>query len=180
MTVNNSANLGFLMIVSASAVITFSIHVFLVRICGFFKKPFVRQKGVFISFVLGFIPVIYMFFMWSGDPVVKDRFQILYSGGYLFIVYAVSSYVYAHIFNLSETSRRIRILTECAKAGPLGKEELTAKYTYDEMVSNRLKRLEELGVLRLRGGRYTVKRGFLLLAARMVFGLRPLFFPLDS
>jgi len=166
-----------LIIVILSILIPFFIHIFLVRLCGLFKKPFSRQKGVIASFVLGFIPLGIVFLLWIINLNIDAWSPILWSGIYLFLVYILFSYVYFHVFNMSETARRIRILTEIYRTGALKKGELAAKYTRQDMISNRLKRLVALEGLRLSKNRYILGNRLFFLLAKAIFNFRCILFP---
>ena len=166
-----------LAIVVFSIFVPFITHVVITRVAGLFTKPFARQKGIIVAFLVGFIPVDIMFCVWANS--LKTGFQpgMLWSGLYLYIIYTLAGYVYFHIFNMSETARRIKILSEIAKTGQFNKEDLSKDYTAREIVLNRLKRLIALGELRFIEDKYYIGRGTFVLLARMVFSLRNILFP---
>lgn len=159
--------------------IIFFIHILLVRACNLFKKAGTRQKAVIASFFIGLMLLSVFFFSWCNATKPREYPQILLSGFYLLSVYALSSYVYFHLFNLSETGRRIRILSEINKMGPLKECEIAEKYSCQDMISIRLKRLAAIGGLRLVNGRYFTGNKILLLSAKFVFGFRKVLFPRD-
>ena len=146
-------------------------HILLVRLFGFFKGPFSRQMGVAISCLIGFIPLAVTFFLWAADATAKARIGIAWSFIYLFLVYTLSCYIYFHIFNMSETSRRIRILSECYKRG-IEKEKLDQNYACKDMVSTRINRLIGLGELRPYKDKYLLGRGMLVLPAKILLILQ--------
>ena len=64
-------------LVILSLVLTFLMHVFLVRICGFFKQASFRQGGVITGLLIGFIPLGLLFYFWIinlGCPDGKITF----------------------------------------------------------------------------------------------------------
>lgn len=144
----------------------FLAHLFLVRVCGLFNQSFRSQKGVIAGFLLGFIFQGSISLLWQG---------ISWGTTYLFLVYTLAGYVYFHVFNMSETARRIKILSKIGKTGAR-KEELAGAYTCRDMVLNRLKRLASTGELRFFEGRYVLGRGMLLFPARIVFYFRGMLF----
>jgi hypothetical protein len=174
---NKSADFNFFIIIISSIFIPFLIHIILVRLCGLFKNPFARQKGIAVSSLLGLVPLEALFLLWAVNVETKTAYQLLWSGLYLFSVYISFSYIYFHIFNLSETGRRIRILAEIYKKGFLKKDDLVKKYTCQDMMSNRLKRLIALGGLRFVKERYVVGNKIFLLTARIIFSFRTIPFP---
>jgi len=147
-------------------------------LCGMFRKPFSRQKGAIVSLLVGFIPLGALFLSWAANFNIGTMpHQVLRSGIYLFSIYISFSYIYLHVFNLSETGRRIRILLEIYKKGPLERVELVKSYTCRDMMSNRLKRLVALEGLRLVKDRYVAGNKIFLLTARVIFGFRRVLFP---
>lgn len=80
--------------------------------------------------------------------------------------YGGFGYAYFHLYNLTETGRRIRILSEFSAAGPMSMEELERRYAPRDMLQVRLKRLIDLGELRLVDGRYHLGRRVLWACAR--------------
>jgi hypothetical protein len=87
---------------------------------------------------------------------------------YVAIVYACIAYSYFHLFNMSETARRIRILRELHAAGSLSAEELSRSYSGASVLEVRFDRLLATGQLRARGDRF-VGAGRLLYAAACLF-----------
>lgn len=73
---------------------------------------------------------------------------------YLFILYSLTAYTYFHIFNMSETSRRVRMLTAIASRKITELSELEAIYDENEMIRVRLERLVALKQISERNGRY--------------------------
>jgi len=101
---------------------------------------------------------------------------------YCLVVYNCIGYCYFHLFNMSETARRIRILRDILAAGSLHREEILAIYGANEVVEVRLSRLEATGQLRLQAGRYVIKGRLLYWAARLVAAWRGIlgFAPTES
>lgn len=88
---------------------------------------------------------------------------------YFMIVYTCIAYSYFHLFNLSETGRRVRILRELRAAGSLTAQEISSRYSTALVIEVRLDRLVAAGQLELRGGRY-VNPGWLLRTAAYAVG----------
>jgi len=88
----------------------------------------------------------------------KSRLDLIYP----FLVAILSGHVYFHIFNMSETARRIRILLKIKK----GESVLpTEHYSSRQMIEIRLKRLVDLKQISLKEGIYRYRPSVLLVAA---------------
>jgi len=167
-----------LVLVLTGAILPFLIHLFLSRGLKLFRQPADRQKGAILSGPVGLIPLLILF-SFLVLPRVGSA-AAAWTALYVFGIYACSSYVYFHFFNMSETARRIRILVHGAAGGMIPTQEIGATYTPEGMVAIRLERLVALKELQVREGRYVIgARGLLglLLPARMVFGLRRFLLP---
>ena len=96
---------------------------------------------------------------------------------YVAVVYTCVAYAYFHLFNMSETARRIRILRELHAAGSLTAEEISRLYSGAAVLEARFDRLFATGQLEARAGRFVRAGRLLYLAAclvrmwRLVLGL---------
>lgn len=89
------------------------------------------------------------------------------------VVSVCIAYCYFHLFNMSETARRIRILTSCHLGVPVDERH----YSLDAMIDARIERLIMVDSLRHDGGCYRPVRGPLLAAASALDWWRGLLFP---
>lgn len=88
---------------------------------------------------------------------------------YCFIVYNLLSYAYLHVFNMSETARRIRILFEIiASERNFTIEDLVDKRKPSDLIGIRVERLMAMGQLSLQGDKYMLKGKFLYFVAKIV------------
>ena len=87
---------------------------------------------------------------------------------YSLIVFNLLGYSYFHVFNMSETARRIRLLTELAASGPVKREELSSIYSEQSMFDVRVVRLKSLGQIKEINGRYVLGQRLLYFAAQIV------------
>ncbi len=87
---------------------------------------------------------------------------------YAAITYTCIAYSYFHVFNMTETARRIRILSEIDRAGGLSRDQIIAKYGTSDILQVRLDRLVQLNELELKEGRYVLKGKVLHLASSVV------------
>jgi hypothetical protein len=136
-------------------VFPFFLHVLLTRGSATLRKLEKRQAGAFIAVCVGAIPVLCL---------AKDA--VMYFG----FIYGCIGYSYFHLFNMSETSRRLRIMRDIGAGS-------TSPFDPGAMVERRLARLTGTGELRRCGERYCIGSGFLLLPAKAVFFLSELLFP---
>lgn len=166
----------FLVLVLCSIFTVFTVHLILLRVFGLFRQAFERQIGVIVSFLLGMLPLVIAFCFFAVKYTGFSWQEYFLLGLYLFVAYTSYSYVYFHVFNMSETARRIHILIQCRIAGELKKNEISDKYSCLDMVSNRLKRLVALKELYLRSGNYVLGRCILLLPARTLHFFRRILF----
>lgn len=88
------------------------------------------------------------------------------------VVYSCLAYSYFHVFNMSETARRIRILSEIYLAGPLTAGEISRLYSGSALVETRIGRLVATHQLEMRGDRYVHAGRFLYIAACVTRGWR--------
>lgn len=97
------------------------------------------------------------------------------------LIYALLSYCYFHVVNMSETARRIRILTELSEvSGGLSLREILERYNAREIIDRRLARLVNSGQVKCENGRYYIMNPtvltmaiFMAAAKRVIFGKTP-------
>ena len=87
---------------------------------------------------------------------------------YVAVVYACIAYSYFHLFNMSETARRIRILRELHAAGSLTAEEISRSYSGASVLEARFDRLLATGQLQVRADRFVGAGRLLYMAACLV------------
>jgi hypothetical protein len=90
--------------------------------------------------------------------------------GFLSILVA---HIYFHLYNMSETARRIRILVELKK-GTFGREK---NYTPTHLLQVRMQRLVAMGNVDRVGERYVAKASVLLMVALLLKQYEKLIFP---
>ncbi|MFH1039191.1 MAG: hypothetical protein V1789_11055 [PVC group bacterium] len=172
-----TARTCYILLVLFSFFIPFAVQIILVRFLGLYREKALRQKGPVAATMAGLLPVGVLFLAWLLVFSVRPFSAIFWSGFYLFSVYLLAAYVYFHIFNMSETARRIRILAQGHRAGAVVKDEMSQNYSPEQMIDLRVERLLALNEIALRGERYFPARGRLVKAAELVFFLRRIIFP---
>lgn len=132
-------------------------------------RPQPRQRIAFFSCVatVAFVTnsvLALEFFRYVGDGTLT-----MFAG----VTSALLAHIYFHIFNMSETARRIRILLEIRE----GVTPHHSIYEQDSMVSVRIGRLKELGQIAVKGENYVGKKTLLATAARIIYWHEKLLFP---
>ncbi len=98
--------------------------------------------------------------------VVSDaRFS---SAIYLMLTYNAFFYMYFHFFNMSDTARRIKLLLMIYTNQIERPEDLNDKYNSNDMLTNRLERLEQMGQIRFENGAYQLNNYFLVMVALLI------------
>ncbi len=164
--------IAFPVLIALSVLLPPLIHLIVSRGMGLYRDKALRQKGAIVSVIAGAAVLLILFIVLepARAPGSGWPWKIIYLLG----IYFLFGYVYFHIFNMSETARRIRILAHGHREGRMVKEELTQNYTRREMVEIRVARLLALGELRKRDSRYIGGKGLLIPPARAVFAFRRL------
>ncbi len=142
----------------ASPVVLLLVHAILQRV----RRAAPPQRVAMATCVAGIIPVGALI----GLVVpVRDAVALLYVA----VVYGGIAYAYFHLFNMSETARRIRVLREVERAGGLAEADLRRLYSEDEVVDRRLERMIAMGhLVQKDDGRFVVGSPLLLSAARVI------------
>lgn len=133
-----------------------------------FRTGSFSQQGIClasISLALAMESLLFWIFI-TFDVAVE--YQTLPGIVYAFITFPLIGYCYFHLFNMSETARRIRILSELYAHQNLTKEEISSRYTFHEMFEIRLGRLVSLKQIKLRNGRYFLDNRGLFFAAKIL------------
>lgn len=117
-----------------------------------------------VSMVLG-CPLFFAILSWL--PFEQEETFAFYL--YLFLLYSFTAYTYFHLFNMGETSRRIRILAAISNHPPQTLKELERTYDEDRMIRARLDRLVALGQIREEKGTFYPQRRLFALTARIFY-----------
>lgn len=149
-------------ILTLSPVLVYLIHALLIRLI----EEWPLQLTAIISVLLGNIPVIFICLVYIFGRQINTTEKIA-AVIYSLVVYNNLAYVYFHIFNMSETARRIHILVDLKKTGSLDREGIFKRYNSEDIVGVRLSRLLSLKQLRVENNKYKINKHFLLIAAKI-------------
>jgi hypothetical protein len=99
--------------------------------------------------------------------------EILPATVFVVLCFNAFSYAYFHVFNMSETARRIKVLRQLYQQPGQFETELGGEYSPREMIENRLHRLVSLGEIKIDDdSTVELKRRRLLRIAKMFKSLR--------
>lgn len=113
-----------------------------------------NQKRALIAILVS-LSLFSILWVFLGDGWMTSFYAFFYS--------LLVGYSYFHLFNMSETSRRIKILVTLSGQSPLSLREMGQFYKEDEVVSVRMERLVDLGQVRQNGISY-------ILSSRILYG----------
>ncbi len=146
----------------------FIIHIILARTV---KSS--QQLIAGYAMVVGYLPLICALVVIHRSFNGEISFVIAFI--YSVIIYSCLGYTYFHFYNMSETSRRIRLLYEVKRAGHLEQRSIKELYNADDIIRLRLSRLVELKQLvREDDGCYRIVNRILYYSAIVVFGFQKL------
>lgn len=103
---------------------------------------------------------------WNEERTLLEAGSMLIFCG---VVYNGMAYAYFHVFNMSETARRIRILLHVLVYDSVNADNLRSDYSPADMVVVRLGRLEQMNqIVRGTDGCFRIGGWLLLSAARVI------------
>ncbi len=140
-------------------------HIFFLRVPVFLKGS-AQKDLISVLMVCNILAWMLFFFMMTEDA---DAFKVVY----FVLSTSLISYCYFHIFNMSETARRIKVLLNVLSGKWVSMKDVGKYYSETDPVSIRLERLEALGQISKDGeGNYCIKGTVLKTAASVVQVLR--------
>lgn len=140
----------------------------------FFRTPLYNPKASpikSVALIALLVPVLLVFYAGLNDFSLQECV-------YLAIVSLGFSYSYFHLFNMSETARRIRMLRWIyLNGGAVAIKSIEAEYSVEHIVKIRIQRLMDTGVLtRTKDGSIKISRGTLYYATQVIRFWRWMFF----
>lgn len=155
---------GSLIVLLLSPVWSMLFHGLVCRIAWIRARP--RQLVAASTALATAIFMAGLLTWWDGGGAPEFLFSICMGG--------LLGHIYFHIFNMSETARRIRLLLEIREGSQTPAAET---YSPRQMISVRLIRLRELGQADFIDGRYFPRDSWLLRAAVALHWHEKLVFP---
>lgn len=161
----------FLLILASTPLILLVSQGIIGRFLRLVGLPAQGQPVVILCFLAGYFPVGLVLWKVYLSGLAGESVSLATASVYAFVVYTVLGYAYFHVFNMSETARRVRIMREIYHSGRLAESELPSIYSIDAMLDNRMARLAALGQISVDGGRVRLKGRLLYNAARVISAL---------
>ncbi len=173
--------LKLFMLLACSPILVLVVQMAFSRLFTVYRPDTSRQVIFALCVVVGHVPMAVAIWWLVIRGITPISSEVLWMAVYSLIVYNVSAYCYFHVFNMSETARRIRILNEIDRAGRLRSSDIESLYGVEEMLNVRLERLVKMRQLKRSGGRYTLDQRFFYVVARVIISGRNLLgFPLPK
>lgn len=159
---------AFMILLASTPIWLLALHAVAGRILRFIVPGVQPQLTVVICVVIGYLPLGGVLWRLYTGGLADRPLEAGLSVFYAFIVYTALAYSYFHLFNMSETARRIKILALLNRYGASGPDRLGSGYGAGEMLEARLERLRSTGQIREADGRYMLDGKALCLAAGAV------------
>ena len=156
----NSDTIYFLICFGLPPVIVILAQIVLNRI----YKIQSRQKTTIVGMLLGYI-IFFTILDQIPFSIVKN--EAFYT--YMFFLYSFSAYTYFHVFNMSETARRIRLIMYVGSKGTTTDEDLKKLYIANDMLQIRMERLLALGQIRVHENKYFLSSRMPALIVQMIY-----------
>jgi len=160
--------LKFLLLLASTPLLILILQIISVRIAVLLRLEISNQFLVILCLFIGHIPMgIAGWFVYLSQ-LTAASYELTWAVIYGLLVYNALAYSYFHIFNMSETARRIRILYEIYNAKQLKISDIESSYSVDDMLLNRLERLLSMRQIKLFHDRYLLDSRLLYYTARIV------------
>lgn len=144
-----------ILLLICSQIFLFLLHIAVLRILIKKKASFSPLSVVVKCALFGNIPLLLIaWFLLAKGKI--DAYGIINGIIYVLITYNILAYSYSHIFNMSETARRIRILYELGIGGSFRYNELIDKYGAKDMFDVRLERLKGMNQIAEHNGHFVL------------------------
>lgn len=163
---NSTAKIIILLGVSPFLIL--AIHAVASRYFLRYRPKTSRQIICVLCILTGHIPMVLLLWHFVIADMASIQHKILPTIFYALIIYNTLGYCYFHIFNMSETSRRVRILYELYRAGSLSASDVASLYDVQDILSVRIDRLISMGQIKQIDGRYVLDGRILYYAAKLV------------
>lgn len=157
----------YLILLASTPCLTLILQAAALRILRLIQIETSPQLVAIFSVLAGY-PVIGIIAWWSFLRHLKLGLELGIACLYGVTVYGGLAYAYFHLFNMSETARRFRILYELKSRGRMTRRELDTRYSPTRMLSIRLERLVAMGQLRKEGDRYFLHGKLLYSTAKIL------------
>ncbi|OGR53643.1 MAG: hypothetical protein A3I11_00655 [Elusimicrobia bacterium RIFCSPLOWO2_02_FULL_39_32] len=114
------------------------------------------------------IPLFFLIWLLLSNHSSFSNENIYWGLIYSFIIYGGIIYSYYHLFNMSETGRRIKIICTILANGSLSKKSIIDIYGTANPIEIRLERLLHAKILSLKNDYYILNKKFLYWTSSLV------------
>ena len=149
--------IGLILFLLFSPFILMCFHALAIRLMHSSKTGPSQQKLLLCCIGIVNIPIIYISLL-----ILGNGYRIFYEYLYIILTFNSIAYIYFHFFNMSETSRRIKILVAIKKGKITDIHDIPKYYDYGKSLSLRLERLEKISQIKMVEGNSYVLQGKLL------------------
>lgn len=160
-----SVTAKLIIVLLASPLVIVAVHGATVRYFLAVGREVPNQLVCGVCILLGYLPAGLLAWYFAVAPVYKAGGSWHEPALYGLLVYTLMGYIYFHFFNMTETARRIRIMTELHVRGPMKAAEIVRAYDDGDITDVRIERLLSMGQIEEKGGRYLLKGRLLYMVA---------------
>jgi hypothetical protein len=150
-------NSSLILLVFSPALIL-ALHIIASRTAMYFKMQIPAQKLALVCIVLGNFPMGLL--VWLLVLRNLDLTSQFWGAVYCILTYNAIGHVYFHLFNMTETSIRVRLIREIA-AQEQTIDEVIDRYGPSNSVEVRLQRLQDIGVVKQSDDRFYLQSQWL-------------------
>lgn len=163
-----SVSQPLLLFAALSPLLLIAAHVAAYRFFRIYGRVPSGQLFLIRMTFFGNVPVL-LFGIQVGLREGRPGSEIFWGVLFLFIVFNGLSYAYFHLFNMSETARRLRMMM-ALRGGPKSPDALREDYSPRDMVLTRLGRLRAMGQVETGpDGRIRIRNKFFLRIAQIIY-----------
>ncbi len=154
-----------LIVLLVSPLVVVAVHGAMARYFVIVGREVPNQVVCGACILLCYLPVGLLGWYFAVGPMYKAAGPWFVPAVYGVVVYTLVGYIYFHLFNMTETARRIRIMTELHRRGAMKAAEIVRAYDDGDITDVRIERLLSMGQIEESGGRYKLKGRFLYIVA---------------
>lgn len=159
---------SLLILLACSPLLVLVLQMVATRVAALIRPGMSAQVVALGCAVVGNIPMAVVVWVVSLRHLAATPSELVWVGIYSLVVYNALAYSYFHVFNMGETSRRIRVLSEIYTSRQLKVSEIASVYSANDMLNLRLERLLSMNQIKRSGDRYLLGNRLLYHAARVV------------
>lgn len=157
-----------LVLLACAPLLVFIIQMIAARVVPLVRPGTSAQVVALGCALIGNVPMAIAVWTVSLRYLVATPNKLVWAAVYSLLVYNAMAYSYFHVFNMGETSRRIRVLSEIYMSERLNISEIASVYGVNDILDLRLERLLSMNQIKRAGDRYLLDNRLLYYAARAV------------